>query len=766
MRRVHTVALLTIVLLHSVSEGQQGQSPTGDPKSKATQASAVLRYTPEDVIGIMAIQPSRMLKSESLRKLVEAASGQQEVEEMMNAAARQLGMDPSTLEEAAILFDRETIDGAMGPQRAPAGDDAQLKNKLKQFALAMHILHDTYGRFPDDDGLDDENKGNLSWRVYMLPFLDQADLYNQFHLDEPWDSDHNKTLIEMMPEIFQSPGVTEKGKTSVHVFTGEGSPFADDKGPGIRDITDGTSNTIMMVLTGADKADVWTKPGGLDFDPENPVKALGKIDGQFLVGLMDGSVRPLPVEIEPAVLASLITAAGGEVVDYDTLSGDRSSRVKAMPGIILRSNAPLDRDAVFNISLVGLGEGKPGKIDAQEVTVFESCMVALPDDRTLLIGPEPLLKKMLASRAAAGQGTGTVRKQLAENFPANDIAGMIDLEPLKDLRNQMAKNTPMPGLFEGLQGAVFTADLAGTGTSLTKIEVRTANKNSAMQLSALAQGMLQMQKAQILGMTNVPESPLTPDTAETLAELFDTVKITTKDSSVLYDMPKPGNMASFVESMKPAFVELFSAIRQARKAAFLASRKNNLKQIGLAFHNYHDVYNHFPAANGNGEQEQGNNTGLSWRVYLLPFVEEAELYNQFNMDEDWDSPHNKALIEQMPDVFKVAGIDKKGHTTIHVFAGDDTAMRMDDGVGLGEITDGSSNTILAVVAGPETAEIWTKPGGLEFNADEPRKVFGTLGELFLVLMCDGAVRYLNSDIDDETLRNLIQRHDGNVVEIE
>ena len=52
---------------------------------------------------------------------------------------------------------------------------------------------------------------------------------------------------------------------------------------------------------------------------------------------------------------------------------------------------------------------------------------------------------------------------------------------------------------------------------------------------------------------------------------------------------------------------------------------------------------------------------------------------------------------------------------------------------------------------PETAEIWTKPGGLEFNADDPKKVLGTLGEQFLVLMCDGAVRFLNSDIDDETL---------------
>ena len=87
-------------------------------------------------------------------------------------------------------------------------------------------------------------------------------------------------------------------------------------------------------------------------------------------------------------------------------------------------------------------------------------------------------------------------------------------------------------------------------------------------------------------------------------------------------------------------------------------------------------------------------------------------------------------------------------------------------MGIRDITDGTSNTILAVVAGPETAEAWTRPGGLKFNVDDPEKPLGTLGEQFLVLLSDGTVRFLNSDIDDETLGNLIQRNDGNVVDIE
>ena len=770
MRFSFIAGMLAAVVLSHACDAQQKKaanlqkSATVAPGEKSAEISAVQRYTPEDVVGIAAIQPSRMLKSRYLQMMVEAASGQQEVDEMMTTLTSELGMDPRTVQEAAILFDRETIDRTLSPLGVSAGGTVGLKNNLKQFGLAMHNLHDTYGRFPDDDGIDNENNGNLSWRVWMLPYLEQAALYQQFHLDEPWDSDHNKTLIEKMPAIFESPGVTEKGKTSVHVFTGEGAPFAGDRGPGIQNITDGTSNTIMLVLAGADKAEIWTKPGGLDFDPADPLQALGKIDKQFLVGFMDGSVRSLSADIEPIFLAGLITHAGGEVIDYAQLDGNRSSRVQSMPGIILRTTAPLDRDAIFSVSLVGLGEGEAGKIGSQDVTVFESCMVAMPDDRTLLVGPEPLLKQMLAPRAAAGgQAAGSVQQQLNASFPSNDIAGVIDLESLKDLKAQIAQNTPMPGLIEGLQGAMFTADLAGTGKYLSQIEVRTANKNSAMQLSALAQGMLQMQKAQMLSMANAPESPLNEEAAETLAGLYDTVKITTKDSSVSYVMPKPDDMDSFLATMKPGFVAMFEAVRESRKAAIAMSRVNNMKQIGLAFHNYHDVYSHFPAANGNGESGQGKKTGLSWRVYLLPFIEQAPLYTQFNMDEDWDSPHNKALIEKMPDIFKVEGVDKPGHTSVHVFTGKDTAMGTDDGVGFRDIVDGTSNTILAVVAGPESAEVWTKPGGLEFNPEDPKKVLGTLGEQFLVLICDGSVRFLKSSIDVETLRNLIQRNDGNVV---
>src|SRR5262249_24805669 len=193
-------------------------------------------------------------------------------------------------------------------------------NNLKQLGLAMHNYHDTYGHSPPAAIYSKDGKPLLSWRVALLPYLDQEDLYKQFKLDEPWDSAHNKKLLTKMPDVFAPPkGRTkEKHATFYQVFTGEGTVFEGKDGIRLTDITDGTSNTILIVEAG--EAVQWTKPVDL---PYNEKKSLPKLGGAFEAGfhfcLADGSVHFRKKKFDEKIMRALITRAGGEVVDLDGL---------------------------------------------------------------------------------------------------------------------------------------------------------------------------------------------------------------------------------------------------------------------------------------------------------------------------------------------------------------------------------------------------------------------------------------------------------------
>lgn len=214
------------------------------------------------------------------------------------------------------LMENPELLGPIAAARGAANSAKQLNN-MKQIALAMHNYHDTYNHLPSSDGNGqpgDQKKNGLSWRVHILPFLEQAELYNQFHLDEPWDSDHNMTLIPLMPETYLVEGVDTPGETSVHVFTGPNTPFDPENPTSFRNITDGTSNTIMAVTAGPDTATAWTEPGGLSFDPEDPASALGFLDDFFEAAMMDGSARKIPAFIDPETLSALIGHNDGKIV--------------------------------------------------------------------------------------------------------------------------------------------------------------------------------------------------------------------------------------------------------------------------------------------------------------------------------------------------------------------------------------------------------------------------------------------------------------------
>ncbi len=199
-----------------------------------------------------------------------------------------------------------------------AAKRAQSMNNLKQIALAMFNYESAQKSFPPAAKCDDNGKPLLSWRVLILPYIDQQALFEQFHLDEPWDSPHNKTLIGKMPSVYRSPfsKLADTTRTNYLLPVGPAAAFDGPKTVEIKNIRDGTSKTIMTVETDDSCAVVWTKPDDLVFDPDNPLQGLGGlIEGGFLAGRMDGSVQFFPKTIRPETMKALVTPNGGEVIE-------------------------------------------------------------------------------------------------------------------------------------------------------------------------------------------------------------------------------------------------------------------------------------------------------------------------------------------------------------------------------------------------------------------------------------------------------------------
>ncbi|HEV3259512.1 MAG TPA: DUF1559 domain-containing protein [Gemmataceae bacterium] len=190
-------------------------------------------------------------------------------------------------------------------------------NDLKQIGLALHNYHDTHKAFPAAGIYSKDGKPLLSWRVQILPYIEQDALYKEFHLDEPWDSEHNKKLIARMPVIYRSSAkLAASGKTTYLGIRGEHAMFPGRKPVAFREVTDGTSNTIFVVDANDEHGVVWTKPEDLEYDPDQPLEGLvGHFPHGFNALFVDGSVHFIRDKIDPKALRALFTRDGGEVVD-------------------------------------------------------------------------------------------------------------------------------------------------------------------------------------------------------------------------------------------------------------------------------------------------------------------------------------------------------------------------------------------------------------------------------------------------------------------
>jgi prepilin-type processing-associated H-X9-DG protein len=194
--------------------------------------------------------------------------------------------------------------------------------QLKRIGVAFHEYHNAHEHFPAPSLAGRDGKPLLSWRVALLPYLGYRSLYERFRLDEPWDSPHNRALLLEMPAEFACPAGSGggKGQTGYLVIVGPitepgniNTPFEPTRGAEIREVIDGTSNTILVLET--DALVPWTKPDDLTWERDGPLPLLASphLGGAHVV-FADGSTRFLKSAIDRRVLLALVTMNGNEVL--------------------------------------------------------------------------------------------------------------------------------------------------------------------------------------------------------------------------------------------------------------------------------------------------------------------------------------------------------------------------------------------------------------------------------------------------------------------
>jgi hypothetical protein len=329
--------------------------------------------------------------------------------------------------------------------------------------------------------------------------------------------------------------------------------------------------------------------------------------------------------------------------------------------------------------------------------------------------------------------------------PKTAIRIAIDMDGMRDLIDEataMGKQQvpPIFSAFLNLPASVSTLRLAIDldAQNLIELVLESPDEDAATTLGegvnaglGMLSGMGKSALAQAEGQA--------PASTKVAKQILDALKAKTNGTSVSLTIPRPEGLDEAVKE----------AMTDAKAAAGSSRGMNRYKQYALSVHNYHDTFRVFPWA----ADEAHYSKDLSWRVLVLPFLEEQVLYDQLNVKEGWDGDTNKMFAEQMPAIY-----GEDGATTDVcrvVSAKGDTKTFAD-------IRDGTSNTIMFIQNSKKVP--WMKPG--DISVDEALELFADLpdGEKIIVGFYDGSVQMLDNSIPADSLRNLLEPNDGNVVE--
>ena len=466
---------------------------------------------------------------------------------------------------------------------------------------------------------------------------------------------------------------------------------------------------------------------------------LDEMKKETILGLDEISKITVGVSGVSDVLKVAVPVASGQL-DKDAI--EKATMEKLIPAVVLHL-----RESVTPAQLSVMGQKmKTTSLDDKPVFVFHEepgeprVFAYQVDDKTVVFSVERFIKQLIATGDPY-----TPRPDLAFVDGGQDFVVAVTLpEPLTiPLTPEDSEAfAQLPGMQSLLN---LNGKLKGLGIGMKTLE----DGSMALRLQGLSSdeagsmsGKLALEEALKLGQQLLV--PLKQNTF--IAEQIKPLEDGLNGSKVTQTGPEFGFLASFKMPKDQNLLAgmLLPMIQQSRDAGQAIECMNNLRQIGVAMHNYKATLRSFPAA---AITSKDGKPLLSWRVSILPYIEHEVLYDKFKLDEPWDSPTNKALIPLIPKTY-VCPIGKleNGMTSYRLITQGKSAYKDGKPVSAGALTaeGGAAVVPLVVDAGDEHAVPWTAPETFD-SADGIRS--HDQGGVY-VLFVDGSV---SSELDTAKL---------------
>lgn len=498
--------------------------------------------------------------------------------------------------------------------------------------------------------------------------------------------------------------------------------------------------------------------------------AVGMISVQPALIAKSKSLRRAPLEV--------ITAAGLEYIGIDPLKLERIDVISGVPipgpggfpiSICVTHGEPISQEMLSRF-LPGGSTTEKG-VELWAIPQTPGFVLALRNPKQAIIGPKAVVLRLVKTTP----GEGELRKLVASLGSGAAAQFVVALEPLRALlveSAQMPQLQAIPDLVPNLKVVAEKARMicmrleAGDAPSTTYL-VEGTSPEDTVELTKAVKSLIRLgMKAGLEAM----ETELSKEPGKTpAATLAYAKRMSAEIESRLNFEPDGSRLAVKLEGQTMMIAQtgiavglLLPAVQASREAARRMSGSNNVKQIMLAFHNYADTRRSF--VNDLGPDTRITKANLSWRVHLLPYIEEAALYNEFHLDEPWDSPHNIKLLERMPATYRDPRSNPPpGHTVYQMATGENMVHNPPKAVQFRDVVDGTSNTIAVFVVKDEAAVPWTKPEDLDPIA--ARDSIATSAGQFMVGMVDGSVMSLSSTIPIEALKLMVTINDGQEIDM-